>query len=355
MNDGRSIGAFCAVGMVLAASGMAIPVRPVAGTASIDVSREVFVMGTRATLVTYARDRVVGLARLDGFLRIIEETERELSTWRPDSQLSRLNRHPVGAPFALDDRLCELFRTVRYWQHESLGAFDPAVGALIDVWGVRTGGAIPSADDQSRARAVSGFQHLAFDPRGCTIARTVDVTMDAGAFGKGEALDRVRTSRLTEDPWLIDFGGQVAAHGRPPGRAGWPVGLAHPNDRMAHVLELLVSGGSLAVSGGSERDLDVRGTRVGHILDRRTGAPVVGGGAVAVWDDRALVADILSTALYVMGPADGIPWANARGLAACYLSASDADSLGPTTGVASRAFSGRFGPVCGSRMSVSGR
>ena len=63
----------------------------------------------------------------------------------------------------------------------------------------------------------------------------------------------------------------------------------------------------------------VSGTRVGHIFDPRTGRPATFAGSVTVWHERALAADILSTALYVMGPDIGLRWAEGQGLAACYL------------------------------------
>jgi thiamine biosynthesis lipoprotein len=80
-----------------------------------------------------------------------------------------------------------------------------------------------------------------------------------------------------------------------------------------------MTSGSLSTSAGSERDLAVNSTRVGHIVDPRTGHPATFDGSVTVWHERGLAADILSTALYVMGPEAGLRWAAARGIAACYL------------------------------------
>ena len=55
------------------------------------------------------------------------------------------------------------------------------------------------------------------------------------------------------------------------------------------------------------------------MLDPRTGRPATFDGSVTVWHERSIAADALSTALYVMGPEDGLRWAEARGVAACYL------------------------------------
>jgi thiamine biosynthesis lipoprotein len=123
---------------------------------------------------------------------------------------------------------------------------------------------------------------------------------------------------LGDAPWMIDLGGQVAVNHDGSG-TGWLIDIAHPQVRERAHLTAIVRRGSLATSGGSERDLIVQGVRVGHILDPRTGRPAPFDGSVTVWHPRALVADILSTALFVMGPDAGLPWARALGLSVCYL------------------------------------
>ena len=104
-----------------------------------------------------------------------------------------------------------------------------------------------------------------------------------------------------------------------PPDGAWRIAIAHPHDRTRAALEVRLTTGSLSTSGGSERDLVVGGARVAHHLDPRTGRPAAFDGSVTVWHERAIVADMLSTALYVMGPDDGLRWAEDRDLAACYL------------------------------------
>lgn len=303
------------------------------------IERQVYLMGTLATLMVYEVDRDAGLARLDRMLAVLEQAEAELSTWRDDSEVSALNRHPPGAPFRMSAALCETWPVLGHWWRSTAGAFDPAIGSLIEVWGLRGAGRLPTTDELDRARATAGFDRFAFDEPRCLLTREADVTLDTGAFGKGEALDRVaRDDAGRAAPWLIDLGGQVMAHGRPPGAEAWEVGVAHPEARQTSLLRLDLATGSLATSGGSERDRDVTGVRVGHVLDPRRGRPAPFDGAAVVWHEEARAADILSTALYVMGPAAGLAWAEARGVAACFLIPDpDGVRIEPT-----RAFRRRF-------------
>ena len=296
------------------------PAAPVPFAHPVRVERTVFLMGTVATFVTEAADRETGLARLERMVRVIEETEAELSTWRDGSVLSALNAQPVGEALPLPAETCRLLARVEQWRGATGGAFDPAVGSLIDAWGLRGEGRQPDEEALEAALASAGLEHLALDAEACAATRLAAVTLDAGGFGKGEALDRVREAeRDRPGAWLIDFGGQVAVSGEPVAGA-WSVDVAHPARRDAPVLELLLAAGSLATSGGSERDLVLEsGARFGHIIDPRTGRPVSRSASVTVWHEDAFAADVLSTALYVMGPEEGLAWAGDYDFAVCFI------------------------------------
>jgi thiamine biosynthesis lipoprotein len=306
----------------------------------VEVSRQVYLMGTLCTLTTYSPHRQSGLQQLEVFLDILEKTEQELSTWRPDSTLSRLNRQPLQVPFVVDKSLCRLFTELVLWQQATGSTFDPAIGPLLEAWGVHKGGQWPRPEVLEAARERSGMGYFRFDPSLCQITREREVTLDAGAFGKGEALDRVLRYTLAHGstPWLIDLGGQITVYGQPPGATSWKVDLAHPQQRNQPLLTLDMISGSLSTSAGSERDSYVNGRRIGHILDPRTGRPADFTGSVTVWHEQALVADILSTALYVMGPKEGLPWAEARNLAVCFFTIQN----GKVEIQASQAFKQRF-------------
>jgi len=286
--------------------------------AAVFVSRDVYLMGTRAQLSAYAATRDAGLARLESALAALEETEDELSTWRESSDISALNRQPVGEPWIATPRLCRMFADVWEWHRATGRAFDPAIGRLLAAWDVHGKGAVPAPDAHARALASSGMALVAFDRDRCTLTRRADVAIDAGAFGKGEALDRA-AAVLGDESWMIDLGGQIAVGGRLPPEAGWTVAVADPRRRDHPALRVRMATGSLSTSAGSERDLFVNGVRIAHHFDPRTGLPATFDGSVTVWHERGLAADALSTALYVMGPEAGLRWAEARGIAACYL------------------------------------
>ena len=220
------------LGLCLAAVACQQPVTPTR------VERTVFLMGTLATFVVESPDRPSGVERLDAMVRLIEDTEANLSTWREDSLLSQLNQQPVGTWLNVTRPVCSVLNQVASWYEETGGAFDPAIGALIEAWSLRGDGRQPNAEELAAARARSGFHHVRIDSENCALFREVDVVIDAGGFGKGVALDRVRHA-IRDEPgsWLIDFGGQVAVSSNA-GHVGWSIAVAHPEFRDVPILEL---------------------------------------------------------------------------------------------------------------------
>ncbi|HJN40115.1 MAG TPA: FAD:protein FMN transferase [Chloroflexota bacterium] len=305
------------------------------------VERTVYLMGTRATLVLLATDRATGVRRLEDMVRSLERTEAELSTWRTDSVLSTVNRQPVGEPFQLPAPICVLWGELTAWHRATEGAFDPAVRALAEAWGLRESGRYPSPEELAAARAVTGLAHFDFDASTCRVTRVVDATLDAGAFGKGAALRRLLLQLETGAAWMVDLGGQVAVSGTLP-TGPWPVAIAHPARRAQTTFEVALDDGSLATSGASERSFEVGGGMVAHLLDPRTGRPLHRPESVTVWHEDALVADVLSTALYVMGLEAGLRFADEQGFAAVFLTPSNNRDGDAVTPHASQAFRQRF-------------
>jgi thiamine biosynthesis lipoprotein len=245
-----------------------------------------------------------------------------LSSWREDSEIGRLNASQAGSRLSLSPELFALLAESGRWVEATGGAFDPAIGALIDAWDLRGEGRIPSAAQLAAARAASGWALLELTDRAREATRRhARWWLDTGAFGKGAAL-RAASALLrarTQAPALLDFGGQILALGKPAAGA-WEIAVAHPARRHEPAALLRLTDASASTTSSSERFVTVKGERLGHVLDPRTGSPVPAWGSVTVVHTDAFVADVLSTALYVMGPEAGLRWAEERGdVAALFL------------------------------------
>lgn len=283
------------------------PPRPV-------VDRVVYLMGTTLRAQAAADTEAQAQAALEAALEDMERVAALLTTWDPASPMSALNRAPVGAPTPVPSPLADLLDEADVWARATGRAFDPTVGALVDAWDLRGAGRLPDADALAAALAAVGPEAISVGTGAATLTRHHPAAwIDTGAFGKGAALrEAARTLRAAGIPSaLLDLGGQLLAVNSP-GNAPLAVAVAHPADRQRPAAWLRLSNASAATSGNSERGLVVDGVRVGHLLDPRTGRPAPDWGSVTVVSTDPLVADILSTALYVMGPDDGLAWALRR-------------------------------------------
>jgi thiamine biosynthesis lipoprotein len=304
-----------ACGVLLAAVSLCWPA---SAAGPLELTRTAYLMGTRVTLTARAENRDAALSTLEALLDSLERSEGRLSTWRSDTPFGRLNTVEAERRVPLDERTCSLFRDLSEWWRETGGAFDPAVGTLVKAWRVDQEGRLLSDTDLERLRPAARLPAWRFDWRACTLTRPRDGRLDSGGFGKGAAFDEAVRVEVGARGGLIDLGGQVGAFGEPPA-GGWRVGIAHPVDRQKELFAISMASGSIATSGGSERDRRVGGTRIGHIIDPRTGRPSEFHGSVVVWHTQGLAADVLSTALYVMGAEEGFRWAESKHIAACYL------------------------------------
>ncbi|MFT4541918.1 MAG: thiamine biosynthesis lipoprotein [Planctomycetota bacterium] len=283
------------------------------GSVADTLERRLLAMGTwlDLRLPSGPATRAQDLAATELALAAIQSVEQRLSSWRAESELSRLNRTtleswtPISAEFAADLTIaCK-------WRDETQGAFDPSVGALVHLWGLREGGgAQPKA--AAIEACVAGARAWTFDSKRRQVRREhTDALLEAGAFGKGVGLDAACTALRSagcQQAWL-NFGGQLAIVGS---GINYEFVVAHPMDRSREAVTLRISHGSLATSGNSERSILVDGKLRGHILDPRSGMPASNFGSLTVWAPDATSADCLSTALYVLGPDAALTWAEAR-------------------------------------------
>ncbi|UCF20376.1 MAG: FAD:protein FMN transferase [Gemmatimonadota bacterium] len=275
------------------------------------VEREAYLMGTLLRARVWASSGAEGFEAIESGFAEVRRLDGVLNSWREDSELSALNASLPGQPMPVSAELFGYLQELQRWRELSGGAFDPAVGALVDAWGLRGVGRRPSELEVQQALVAAGHGAFKLDETAQTVTRMVaGARLTAGGFGKGVGLRAlVGALRMAGiETAFLDFGGQVQAVGRAP-EGVWRIGIAHPLLRTEVAALIRLSEGSAATSGASERNFEIAGQRVGHILDPRSGKPVSAWGSVTVVALDPVVADVLSTALYVMGPEEGLNWA----------------------------------------------
>jgi len=251
----------------------------------------------------------------------------QMSHWEDDSLLSRYNRAPAGTWIDLPP---QFFDVIDYalWAHDaSGGAYDPAAGALVALWGFgpkrrydHAGFYVPDAAAIARAQAERTRPTL--DRASRRLLQPGGAVLDLSSVAKGYAVDRLALCLEGRGlrHYLVEVGGELRGAGlKPDGQPWWVDIEAVPDGAGAGQAVVALHGLSIATSGDYRQFFDVDRHRVSHTLDPRTGRPACGVAAVTVLAPTCMAADALSTVLNVLGPVEGLAFAERRALAARFL------------------------------------
>lgn len=261
----------------------------------------------------YPQGTQVALESLD----LVEQLEEQLSFFRPESQLSRINLLAADEPIEVEPSLFALLQLAMTVSDETDGAYDITSTPLWETWGfARRKGQIPTSEQIAEARSLVGRSLVELDAERHTIRfRRPGVRINLGSIGKGHALDvgskHLLASGMTD---FLFHGGQssVLAHGsqtpKPAEPKPWEVGIRHPEQPTRRLGIVRLDNRALGTSGGQFQSFRHHGRRFGHILDPRSGWPAESVLSATVVAKSAALADALSTAFYVMGPAASLAY-----------------------------------------------
>jgi thiamine biosynthesis lipoprotein len=244
-----------------------------------------------------------------------------MSHWRPDSVLCGFNRAPGGTWAALPPDFAVVMRIGLDIAARSGGAFDPTIGALVDLcgFGPMAVTAPPTDDQIAQARSRSGWKRTTFDAATGRLRQPGGLSLDLSGIAKGYAVDAI--AALLADHGvhhcLVEIGGELAGRGLKPDGEPWWVDLENPGTGTLPPFRAALHQWAVATSGDY-----VRGA---HNLDPVSGRPathdVV---SVTVFHASAMQADAWASALTVLGPKDGLALAARESLAARMVTRSDA-------------------------------
>ena len=247
----------------------------------------------------------------------------QMSTWEPHSHLSLFNRAPAGSWVAVPSELATVVQAALELAHDSGGAFDPTLGALVDLWGFGPPGPVDQPPDASaRDAARVGWRALRLDARS-NLFQPGGLALDLSGIAKGYAVDLAAAAleALGVRDFLLEIGGELRGSGVKGDGEPWWVEIERPPGADLSEPPVLVAlhGLSIATSGDWRRGFTAGGHRYSHTLNPAARAPVQGDlAAVSVLHRACMQADALCTALMVLGP-EAPAFAEQRGVAALLL------------------------------------
>jgi thiamine biosynthesis lipoprotein len=256
----------------------------------------------------------------------LEEINATFSTYRPQSELQKLNDAPGQTWISISPRLHFVLRAARRLTEETGGAFDITVAPLIELWQRRDKNANPTADEIESLLQLVGNDawELRNEPRAVR-KLSLDVKFNGNAIVPGYAIDCLAELLAAHrvKNFCIELGGEVRACGQgTQSGVGWWIALEQPSREHGNqsLIKLLLLDRAIATSGDYRQFFELQGKKRSHILDPRTGQTLpYRGMAVSVVAVDSLTADAWATALCVWGPEDGIRIANERQMPVCFV------------------------------------
>ncbi len=257
----------------------------------------------------------------DAIRDVLARIIAQMSNWETGSDISRFNRSRIGQSVSLPTDLMTVLRAGIDMAKLSGGAFDPAVGKLVDSWGFGPSGIYAPSSRSNHASPWTAIEVGEQQAR-----RTADVALDFSGIAKGFAVDAVaqRLRDLGARHFLVEIGGELRGDGiRPDGQPWWvdvepPPGLGLPTLRIA------LCGLSVATSGDYRRFRVEDDRLLSHSIDPATGMPIANHVAsVSVLHESAMIADAWATAITVLGDESGMALATRHGIAARLIRRED--------------------------------
>lgn len=282
---------------------------------------------------------VAGGAEPEVLGRALEErlaaVNASMSTWQPDSEISRFNRSPPGSWVPVSAPFAEVVAAALAIGELSDGAYDVTVGPLVELWGF--GPARPRLDLPGDAairaqRELVGQQFLELDREQRRMRRLREVELDLSSIAKGYAVDllaeALQTQRITD--FLVEVGGEMRLSGTSPRGDAWRVAVERPQPGARSVaLGIALTDVAIATSGDYRNYFEVDGRRYSHSIDPRTGRPVAHDlVSVTVIAADCMRADGWATALTVLGAEEALALAESQGLAV-YLLRQEGERIVP--------------------------
>jgi FAD:protein FMN transferase len=283
------------------------------------------IMGTFARVVAVAKHERQARRYIEAGFGELVRIDKMMSDYKPDSELSKVNREAFANPIKVSPELFEILQKSVEFSRLSNGAFDITVGPLVDLWH-KAGetNVMPDENTLAATKARVGYEKLILDANAQTVRFAVEgMRLDLGGIGKGYAVDKAVEAmrRRGAIGGMVDSGGNIRCFGTPADTDTWLVGLQNPKSAgtdtdlpelhgavgTGQVLMVLkLNDMAVATSGDYRRFVTIDGKKVSHIIDTNTGAGADRLSSDTIIAATAVDADGLSTAVNVMGAEKGL-------------------------------------------------
>ena len=265
------------------------------------------IMGTRCSVELWSEDKSRGEAAITSVFDDMKRIDRLMSTWKEDTEISRVNREAAQHPVVISQELFELLQESVRYSELTHGAFDITYASVGYLYDFKKG---VHPDQQAIKDALPGinWRHMVLDPKKTTVFfQRAGMRIDLGGIAKGYSVDKgieiLQKQGITRA--MVNAGGDTRIIGDRFGRP-WVVGVRDPDHEGKTFLKLPLTDTAFSTSGDYERYFDEDGKRFHHIIDPKTGDSARKCRSVTIISGTATRTDALTKSVFIMGPEEGI-------------------------------------------------
>lgn len=304
-------------------------------------SRAAILMGGKFEITIVAQDSLSAEHCIDTVIAEVARIENLISDWKPETQVSMVNRNAGIAPVKVDQEVLELTKRALKISELTGGAFDISFAAMEKIW--RFDGSMDRMPDSAEVRkAVSrvGYRNIEIDTIASTIfLRLPGMRIGFGALGEGYATDRCRDMLMAKGipAGIVNATGDMSTWGRQPDGSAWTIGITDPFRRGELYAIVPLKTSAVTTSGNYEKYVELNGVRYSHIINPATGYPATGLSSVTVFGPSAEQANAFSTSVMVLGKDAGLKLLKAFPEYSC-ITVSDAGRFYTTKGLRMRKY-----------------
>ena len=279
------------------------------GSSAVVVKRTQMHMGTLVSITAVGPTTQDANEAINAGFEEIKRLEQLLSTWIPESELSRVNAAAGQKPVLVSLETMTVVRRSLQVAEVTEGAFNIAIGPAVAAWGVSAEPRIPTPEELDALKPLMDLHAVHADVWERTIyLEKPGMRIDVGGIGKGYAADQavIAMKKAGTVAGVVALSGDIKTFGRLPDGKKFPVGIQHPRQEGAILAEIDLQDEAISTAGDYERFFEKNGVRYHHILDPRTLQPARGCQSVSVIAKEGIWADGLDTGIFVLGADRGM-------------------------------------------------
>ncbi len=267
------------------------------------------VMGTDVEMTVSAGDASKAEDAFNAAAAELKRIEDEMSEWKEGTYVSEINRNAGIRPVKVPQELFNVIAASKVVSGLSNGAFDVSWAALRGLWDFTNGkNRVPADEELKKRLPLINFRNIELGEKETTVfLKKKGMAIGLGAIAKGYAVDMAmkKIAGLGIKNAIVKAGGDMRVQGTDDG-GPWEIGIRHPRERDKLLAELPLSNISISTSGDYERFFIKDGVLYHHIIDTKTGYPARGCRSVTILAPDTMTSDALSTAVFVLGPDEGM-------------------------------------------------